>query len=215
VELVRASDGSLVRAWPATTVVPGTPQTVVWDGTVDGEVADEGRYEFRIVTGDAATTLAASATEEPAAGDAAAGSFLFLRHAFPIRGRHDYGEFAATFGGGRGHQGQDVFAECGTPVVAARAGQVQLNGYHGAAGNYVVIDGDGTGVDYVYMHLREAAVVEEGERVRTGEPIGRVGATGRATGCHLHFEMWTAPGWYSGGAPVDPLPELRQWDSRS
>jgi murein DD-endopeptidase MepM/ murein hydrolase activator NlpD len=40
-----------------------------------------------------------------------------------------------------------------------------------------------------------------------------VGETGRASGCHLHFELWTAPGWYKGGRAVDPLPTLRRWDS--
>ena len=65
------------------------------------------------------------------------------------------------------------------------------------------------------MHLREAAIVDEGDRVRTGQPIGFVGDTGRAVGCHLHFEEWCAPGWYSGGSPFDPLPDLRAWDAQS
>jgi murein DD-endopeptidase MepM/ murein hydrolase activator NlpD len=42
-----------------------------------------------------------------------------------------------------------------------------------------------------------------------------VGDTGRASGCHLHFEEWTAPGWYAGGKPFDPLPDLRAWDAQS
>ena len=46
----------------------------------------------------------------------------------------------------------------------------------------------------------------------TGQPIGYVGATDDARGCHLHFEAWSAPGWQSGGAPMDPLPSLRGWD---
>ena len=49
--------------------------------------------------------------------------------------------------------------------------------------------------------------------VRTGQPIGIVGETGDAIGCHLHFEIWAAPGWYEGGSPIDPLPYLERWDA--
>jgi murein DD-endopeptidase MepM/ murein hydrolase activator NlpD len=92
---------------------------------------------------------------------------------------------------------------------------VQYAGYHSAAGYYAVIDGAETGVDYVYMHMRKPALVTTGERVFTGQKIGEVGETGRATGCHLHFELWTAPGWYEGGRAFDPLLSLRLWDSFS
>ncbi len=129
-----------------------------------------------------------------------------------MRGRHQYGD---GLGAGRGHQGQDVFATCGTPVVAARGGVVQFKQYHSRAGHYIVIDGKRTGTDYAYMHMREAALVDEGDRVRTGQLIGYVGDTGRATGCHLHLEMWSSPGWYDGGQPFDPLPDLQAWDKRS
>ncbi|HYP55538.1 MAG TPA: M23 family metallopeptidase, partial [Solirubrobacterales bacterium] len=85
----------------------------------------------------------------------------------------------------------------------------------GAAGNYVVIDGRGTSLDMAYMHLLEPSPLQEGMTVRTGQPIGLVGSTGSSTACHLHFEMWTAPGWYEGGEPVDPLPYLLRWDRYS
>jgi len=135
---------------------------------------------------------------------------------FPIAGPHDMGQTATNnFGGGRGHKGQDMFAACGTRVAAARGGTVKFAGYHSAAGNYVVIDGAGTDVDYVYMHMRDAPLVRTSQRVFTGQQLGVVGETGRATGCHLHFELWSGPGWYDGGAAFDPLPSLRAWDAYS
>jgi murein DD-endopeptidase MepM/ murein hydrolase activator NlpD len=139
-------------------------------------------------------------------------------HVFPVRGAHDYGGEGAQFGSGRaghGHQGHDVFAACGTPLVAARGGKVQFRGYHGAAGHHVVIDGDGTGMDYAYMHLEQRSPFRAGDRVGTGQQIGTVGDSGNARGCHLHFELWTAPGWYDGGRPVDPLRALKAWDAWS
>ena len=65
------------------------------------------------------------------------------------------------------------------------------------------------------MHLRDPALAGKGARVRTGDPIGFVGDTGDASGCHLHFEEWAAPGWYTGGAPFDPLADLKAWDALS
>ncbi len=204
-----------------------------WDGTVDGDVARDGLYGFRVTATDPSGNRASSSAASGATGSGAPGApgagagqvgavapgapgaFTFLRHRFPLIGAHDYAEAAARFGGGRGHQGQDVFADCGTPVVAARGGVVKFREFQSAAGNYVVIDGARTDVDFGYMHLREAALVRVGERVRTGQPIGFVGATGRASGCHLHFEEWSAPGWYSGGSAFDPLPDLRAWDTQS
>jgi murein DD-endopeptidase MepM/ murein hydrolase activator NlpD len=106
-------------------------------------------------------------------------------------------------------------ARCGVPIVAARGGRVQYSGWDGAAGNYVVIDGRGTGFDMAYMHLLRPSPLKKGMLVRTGQPIGVVGSTGSSTACHLHFEMWGAPGWYEGGSPIDPLPYLLRWDRYS
>ena len=92
---------------------------------------------------------------------------------------------------------------------------MKLNRFQSAGGNYLVIDGDGTDVDYAYMHLRDPSPLAKGTRVLTGQPIGHVGDTGVADGCHLHFELWSGPGWYTGGAPFDPLPFLKAWDAYS
>jgi murein DD-endopeptidase MepM/ murein hydrolase activator NlpD len=133
---------------------------------------------------------------------------------FPIRGRHEYGTGTNRFGGGRGHEGQDVFAACGTKLVAALSGIVKMAKWQDRAGNYVVIEAaDGTA--QAYMHLQQPALVFKGDAVQAGQPIGLVGDTGRATGCHLHFELWTAPGWYEGGSPIDPLPLLQRLDAAS
>jgi murein DD-endopeptidase MepM/ murein hydrolase activator NlpD len=216
IELVRVDDEAVIARWTQDDVQPGLPQAVRWEGMAGGRVQRDGVYRFRVSATNASGAAASSSAGGRAAAEAAAdGSFTFLRHRFPIAGAHEYGAGGARFGGGRGHQGEDVFAACGTPVVAARAGRVTFKQYEGRAGHYVVIDGDRTAVDYTYMHLRDAALVDTGDRVRTGELIGYVGNTGRASACHLHFEMWSRPGWYDGGAPFDPLPALHAWDATS
>lgn len=130
---------------------------------------------------------------------------------FPIRGPHTYGD---GLGAGRGHQGQDLLAKCGKPVVAAQPGRVRVVDYQaGGAGNYVVVKT--AGFDEVYMHLLRKPSVSRGERVDAGDQLGVVGSTGSSTTCHLHFEMWTKPGWYRGGGVTDPTPSLKRWDRTS
>jgi murein DD-endopeptidase MepM/ murein hydrolase activator NlpD len=141
-----------------------------------------------------------------------------MQYRFPVQGAHDFGDAMARFGAPRNghiHQGQDVFAPCGTPLVAPHSGIVQSRGYQASAGNYVVIDGAGVAEDYVLMHLKGAAKAAKKQSVTTGQFIGRVGQTGNASGCHLHFEVWPGKGWYSGGSPIDPLGLLQYWDSFS
>jgi murein DD-endopeptidase MepM/ murein hydrolase activator NlpD len=129
---------------------------------------------------------------------------------FPVDGRYEFGTYTNRFGGGRNHRGQDILAPCGLPVVAALGGTVTKAAYEGGAGNFVVVDApDGT--SQVYMHMRDPAIVTRGDSVSPGQPLGFVGTTGRSSACHLHFELWTAPGWYRGGTAVDPLPALQRW----
>jgi murein DD-endopeptidase MepM/ murein hydrolase activator NlpD len=133
---------------------------------------------------------------------------------FPVRGPHGFGSSGARFGAGRAghvHQGQDVIAACGTPLVAAQAGIVRASTYQSAAGNYLVVHA--ATQDEVYMHLPVPSPLKEGAVVAQGQTIGSVGETGNAQGCHLHFELWSAPGWYEGGKPFDPLPQLQAWDA--
>lgn len=100
-------------------------------------------------------------------------------------------------GESRYHSGIDIdgFGNDGAPVIAAASGEVITASYDSAYGNYVIIDHGGTST--VYAHLSGLAV-SYGQTVSQGETIGYVGATGRATGTHLHFEV------YVGDERVDP-----------
>jgi len=205
VEAFRITDGAVVARWPVQPTAGGVGQ-VAWNGIVSGVAVPVGRYAFR-VTGQAQAVVAPDRPSPTA--------FDVFDAMFPIRGKHDLGQSAINnFGGGRGHMGQDMFAACGTRLVAARGGTVTFADYQSRAGNYVVIGGSDK-QSYAYMHMRTPSPLRKGQRVLTGQTVGEVGETGRASGCHLHFEMWTAPGWYQGGKAFDPLPELTRWDSFS
>jgi murein DD-endopeptidase MepM/ murein hydrolase activator NlpD len=195
-------------------VEPNTVHTIRWSGKTASGAAKAGRYVFRVTAQSSDGALARSSNTTDATRDA----FDLFSHMFPIRGPHDYGDAGARFGSGRSghsHQGQDVFAKCGTKLVAARAGTVKFNQYHSAAGYYVVVDGYKSKFDYVYMHLQERSPFRTGDKLRPGQMLGRVGDTGNAQGCHLHYEMWSAPGWYDGGNPLDPYRFLKAWDAWS
>jgi murein DD-endopeptidase MepM/ murein hydrolase activator NlpD len=206
--------GESVRTFFRNDVAPNTEVRIRWDGTTNsGRPAPNGHYSFQVSSQTGTAAARPSSTSE-----ALDLSFAFFGYAFPVLGSHDFGGAAGRFGAprsGHTHQGQDVMAACGTPLVAARGGTVQYSGYEGNAGNYVVIDGKGTSNDFMYAHLAEPSPLQTGDPVRTGQPIGVVGETGDATACHLHFEIWTAPGWYQGGSPIDPLPYLEKWDRYS
>jgi murein DD-endopeptidase MepM/ murein hydrolase activator NlpD len=206
--------GEIVRSFYREDVAANVPTSIRWDGTTaEGRPARNGEYNFQI-----GPQTAAPPARKARATTALSLNFSFYGYAFPILGEHEYSLGAGRFGAGRSghtHQGQDTMAACGTPLVAARGGRVQFSGYQSLAGNYIVIDGKGTGYDFMYAHMAEPSPLLTGEVVRTGQPIGLVGDTGDASGCHLHFEMWTTPGWYEGGSPIDPLPYLERWDRYS
>ncbi len=209
-------EGEVIRTYYRNDVAPHTTVGIRWDGLTSLErPAPNGHYSFRVGAQGSASRVAHRAADSTAPLSL---GFAFYGYEFPILGQHDYGGPEGRFGAprsGHTHQGQDVLAACGLPVVAARGGRVQYSGYEAAAGNYVVIDGKGTQYDMAYMHLARPSPLRTGDVVRTGEPIGIVGDTGDATACHLHFEIWTAPGWYEGGSPIDPLPFLKKWDAYS
>lgn len=136
-------------------------------------------------------------------------------YVFPIQGEWEWGGAATRFGDrGGAHEGVDLMSPCGTPLVAASAGTVKANDTQSAAGYYLVLTDTPSGEDQAYMHLKAPSTLEVGDAVTAGQPIGLVGDTGNANGCQLHFELWTAPGWYTGGRPNDPDADLTSWGAR-
>ncbi len=98
------------------------------------------------------------------------------------------------------HFGLDVAGPVGTPVAAAQSGRVTLAAEFHFFGRLLVLD-HGHGVHTLYAHLSEIEAAE-GQEVRAGEPIARIGATGRVTGPHLHFSLGLGRLW------LDPRPLL-------
>lgn len=144
------------------------------------------------------------------------GAIPFLAHVFPVQASHGergaVGEFGAPRDGGRVHEGFDILARCGAPVVAAATGRVRKTGYDPILyGNYLEIHGQGEHRSYFYAHLRRPPFVHRGQRLWAGERVGVVGKTGnaRTVGCQLHFEI------HVNGHPIDPKPALERWDAGS
>lgn len=127
-----------------------------------------------------------------------------LPYAWPMAGGHFtsfYGPRISPFGFTRDfHYGIDLADEIGTPITAAADGLVTMAGYNGGYGNMVRIQHK-YGYTTLYAHMSRY-VVRNGQYVRKGQMIGRVGATGRVTGPHLHYEVKI------NGATVNPLPYL-------
>lgn len=119
----------------------------------------------------------------------------------PVRVTSSFGVRTDPFGvGDRMHGGIDLAAPEGQPVWCAAAGRVRFAGWRGGYGLSVEVEHEG-GMVTRYAHLSKVDV-QEGQPVEQGRLLGRAGASGRATGPHLHFEVWRF------GLPVDPLDEL-------
>ncbi len=146
---------------------------------------------------------------------------------FPVLGRPDWGEQDARFGayrGGHMHEGQDVFAPAGTPLVAIHDGRVVETGDDprspasagqgagGGRGNYIAIWSRELRRTFVYFHMRRPARLRAGDNVRMGQRVGAVGCTGSCWGDHLHFEVRRGRG--TTGEPHDPLPLLKRLAAR-
>jgi murein DD-endopeptidase MepM/ murein hydrolase activator NlpD len=156
-------------------------------GQVELSPVDMARYDReRIHLGDVLRTF----TEEPP---------LTTAMLQPTPGHRSSSFGMRRFFNGRSrnpHTGMDIAAPVGAPIIAAGAGKVLDRGDYFFSGNQVIVD-HGQGLLTLYAHLSEIDV-ETDAVVQAGAPIGKVGATGRVTGPHLHFSV------YLNTVPVDP-----------
>lgn len=200
IRVIHVRSGNTVRVWRERGARPGRRLKRGWDGlNRRGRAVKDGRYEFRV--------------GPKGRRDRYAGRLRIHGHVFPVDGRHGtrgaVGEFGAPRNGGRIHEGFDILAACGTPLLAARGGRVKKAGYDDRLyGYFVLINARKSNEQHFYSHLIGPSRAGKGERVRTGERIGAVGQTGnaRSTPCHLHFEL------RKGGQLVNPAPALRRWN---
>ncbi|MFE3490647.1 M23 family metallopeptidase, partial [Streptomyces griseus] len=108
-----------------------------------------------------------------------------------------YGQSGAMWSSGQ-HTGLDFAGSTGAPLKAVHSGTITSAGWSGSYGYRTVLQlDDGTEIWYAHQSSIDVSV---GQKVTTGQTIGRMGATGNVTGTHLHLEVRTA-----GGSAMDPL----------
>jgi len=167
------------------------------NGIDDPAALEVGRTLFvpEAVAAASIVPIPSSGGREPVAHRDASGNPRLL---WPVRG-----VIFSTFGqrGSEHHDGLDLAAPEGTPIVAAADGWVLFVGEQRGYGEIVLIGHEGDLVT-VYAHNSEN-LVARGDRVQRGQPIAKVGRTGNATGPHVHFEVRV------GARPQDPLEFLR------
>ena len=114
--------------------------------------------------------------------------------AFPV-----IGSGAVTRGFSDDHKGSDISAKEGTAVVSLYDGEVIETGFDDKEGNYIIILNDKGGT-VKYSHLQNESNVSEGDEVKLGTEIGKVGSTGQSTGPHVHIEITD-----ENGQQIDPM----------
>jgi murein DD-endopeptidase MepM/ murein hydrolase activator NlpD len=213
--------------WPrSATLKPGSYQLNLsardhGGGTLLRRAHSSGRASLRVKAPARAPAATPPALAEPPAGVLEAGVPTPEQSAaagavFPVAATHSFGgpenRFGAPRGNGRTHQGQDVLAAEGSPVVVPFAGTILTASYQAGGAGYYAVEHTDVGFDFMFAHCRAGLAVATGQAVAAGQLLCQAGQTGSATTPHLHFEMWVG-GWQApSGHPIDPLPYLKAWD---
>lgn len=194
---------------PATKIVIDAFTGVYSESSADSRLLEHGHWSRLIETSDTITVVIHP--EIAFSGQLAFALYSQPSLGFPVagKGNRDVQSFwgAARDQGARTHEGVDIFAKKGTPVVAASDGAISRTGHTGIGGKQVWLRSGTIERSLYYAHL-DSIMVSDGQPVKKGDTLGTVGNTGNAAGGppHLHF------GIYSIGGAVDPYPYIRQRD---
>ena len=163
-----------------------------WEAELTAYAAEDEAIQ-RLISDTAATPVSVPAPAQPS----------LLGYQWPIVGTvtSGYGyRIHPVYGTRKLHSGIDIGAARGTPIAATSGGVVIWSGWRGGYGNTVIVD-HGAGLTSLYAHMSQLNV-SVGAILDRGDVVGLVGATGTATGNHLHFEIRLS------GSAVDPAPYL-------
>ena len=212
---VRVLSIGLALAMP-TAAIAATP--VAGGGTGEPPVARDAEVAAKFAVQEADDAVAGPETETVAARAALAANKLrsgsddvLVPGPFhPLDGTPDYGDAEAAFGNARGrpHEGQDIMAPTGTPIVSPTDGKAIDSGYDDR-GNWLAIYDPKRDQTYNFFHMNAPSPIKPGDSVDAGQKVGEVGCTGSCYGSHLHFEIRDGSDPY--GTARDPLPQLLRW----
>ena len=164
----------------------GTTKVLTTNSYVNGKLTGT-MVEKEVI--DHGTPASVAVGTKPRPAGVGTGTFIM-----PTKGRISSG-FGSRWG--RVHKGIDIASDTGNPVYASDDGIVSLSEFTSSFGNLVIID-HGNGFETYYAHNSEL-LVSEGEAVKKGQQIAKIGSTGRSTGPHCHFEI------RYNGVPKNPM----------
>ena len=211
VQSIVSSGDAVLAGQPIGDLLTGHPcgaEACLHWGLKDGEryldpLSLLGGGRIRLITADAMDTVRAHAVVLAQSSGRVSSSGLASPATGPISSPYGM-RLHPIDGTWKYHDGMDIAAPCGSPIVAAAAGTVVESFYSSGYGNRLVIDHgivDGHQLRTSYNHA-QGYQVSVGDQVSQGQVIGYVGTTGASTGCHLHFQVWL------DGTLTDPQPLL-------
>ena len=200
IDVITAKGGEVVDSIVKRHQKPFSNYTASWDGLLEnGRIAPNGDYRFKV--------------SQLSGGGGAGAKFSFYDHIFPLRGKHKYGDGLGVRPWSRrpGRLREVRNQDRRRPWRASSSRRLSVRGRllrsHRRCQERATTTSTPT--------CSEPAARPRAHASAPGQVIGFESDTGRASGCHMHFELWSSPGWYEGGHVLNPTKPLKAWDKYS